>query len=218
MPLPTSLLPVAPFDYGMLPEKVRAWVEGVTERMQSPPDYAGVTVMTALGSLIGRKITVRPKLEDDWSLVANCCGLLVGPPGILKSPSQSEGLRPLRYLEAAGREAYVMATAEYEIKAAVAKAQAKQAEKEAAKALKQDRNAKIEDLLKSRNPDGEPPTQRRYIARNATYEALAVLMQQNPNGLLVDRDEMLSLLDRLDEEGHSDERGFYLSGWNGDTA
>src|SRR5262249_45639900 len=45
VPLPTSLLPVAPFDYGMLPETVRAWVEDVTERMQSPPDYAGATVM-----------------------------------------------------------------------------------------------------------------------------------------------------------------------------
>jgi uncharacterized protein DUF3987 len=56
------------------------------------------------------------------------------------------------------------------------------------------------------------------MTTNATYEALAVLMQQNANGLLVDRDEMLSLLDSLDEEGHADERGFYLSGWNGDTA
>src|SRR5262249_36570906 len=109
VPLPTSLLPVAPFDYGMLPETVRAWVEDVTERMQSPPDYAGATVMTALGSLIGRKISVRPKLEDDWSVVTNLWGMLIGPPGILKSPSQSEGLRPLRRLEAAGREAYVLA-------------------------------------------------------------------------------------------------------------
>jgi hypothetical protein len=39
-------------------------------------------------------------------------------------------------------------------------------------------------------------------------------MQQNPNGMLVDRDEMLALFDRLDQEGHADERGFYLSGWN----
>lgn len=30
VPLPTSLLPVAPFDYEMLPEKVRCWVEDVS--------------------------------------------------------------------------------------------------------------------------------------------------------------------------------------------
>jgi hypothetical protein len=37
-----------------------------------------------------------------------------------------------------------------------------------------------------------------------------VILQQNPHGVLVDRDEMLSLLERLDEEGQSEDRGFYL--------
>jgi uncharacterized protein DUF3987 len=109
VPLPTSLLPVAPFDYAMLPESVRPWVEDVTERMQSPPDYAAVTVMTALGSLIGRKIAVRPKLEDNFSVVPNKWGMLIGPPGIMKSPSQNEGLAPLKQLAAAAREAFALA-------------------------------------------------------------------------------------------------------------
>jgi len=33
--------------------------------------------------------------------------------------------------------------------------------------------------------------------------------------VLVDRDELLSLLERLDEEGQSEDRGFYLVGWAG---
>ena len=217
MTLPTSLLPVEPFDDAMLPESVRGWVSDVTERMQSPPDYAGVTVMTALGSLIGRKLSVRPKMEDDWSVVPNVWGLLIGPPGFMKSPTQNEGLRPLKWLAAAARERYALDKAEYEIKAADAKARTEGAKKEAAKILAKDKDANIFDLLKPRRPDGGEPKLKRYITTNATYEALAVLMMENPTGLLVDRDEMLSLLDRLDEEGHADERGFYLSGWNGDT-
>ncbi len=43
VPLPTGLLPVAPFDYDMLPEKMRARVEDIAERMQCPPDYVGVS-------------------------------------------------------------------------------------------------------------------------------------------------------------------------------
>ena len=86
VPLPANLLPVAPFDYEMLPENMRPWVKDVAERMQCPSDYVGVTVMAALGSLIGRKVAVRPKLEDDWSVVPNVWGLLIGPPGIMKSP------------------------------------------------------------------------------------------------------------------------------------
>jgi putative DNA primase/helicase len=77
--------------------------------------------------------------------------------------------------------------------------------------------ATIAALLKPVLPDVEPPILKRYITSNTTGEALGVLLQQNPNGLLVFRDELLALLDRLDEEGHSDEREMYLSGWNGDT-
>src|SRR5262245_33883354 len=108
-PLPTSLLPVAPFDYEMLPEKVRPWVEDVAQRMQCPPDYVAVTVMAALASLIGRKVSIRPKLEDDWSVTPNVWGLLIGPPGIMKSPAQSDGLRPIKMVAAAAREAFKLA-------------------------------------------------------------------------------------------------------------
>src|SRR6185369_15932782 len=59
---------------------------------------------------------------------------------------------------------------------------------------------------------------KRFIATNASVEALHELHQENPNGLLVHRDEMVSLLDRLDEEGHADERGFYLTAWNGNSS
>jgi hypothetical protein len=217
VPLPTSLLPVAPFDYGMLPEKLRPWVEDVSERMQCPPDYVGVSVMAALGSVIGRKVSVRPKIRDDWSVVGNMWGLCIGPPGVMKTPAQNEALRPLRALSTTARETFNFAKAEYDIKAAAAKVRTETNKKEAAKKLANNRSAIIDDLLKPCRPDGDEPTLRRYITTNATYEALAVITQQNPNGILVDRDEMLSLLDRLDEEGHADERGFYLSGWNGDT-
>ena len=39
VPLPEGLLPVAPFDYDLLPEKLRGRVEDVTERMQCPSDF-----------------------------------------------------------------------------------------------------------------------------------------------------------------------------------
>ena len=65
--LPTSLLPVETFDYSMLPEDARLRVRDVAERMQCPPDYVAVTVMAALAVVLGRKVALRPKVEDDWS-------------------------------------------------------------------------------------------------------------------------------------------------------
>jgi putative DNA primase/helicase len=49
-PLPDSLLPVASFDFDLLPERVRPWAADICERMQCPPDFVGVSAMAALGT------------------------------------------------------------------------------------------------------------------------------------------------------------------------
>ena len=217
VPLPHSLHPVSPFVYDMLPDKMRPWVRDVCDRMQCPPDYVAIGVMAALGSIIGRKVSVRPQREDNWSVVPNQWALGIGRPGVMKSPAMEEALRPLKMLAAAARERFNLEKDQYDVKLAAAKVRSKDAVKKAAKAVEKDKNAVIDDLLKPQVVEDEP-TLKRYIATNASVEALGDLLRQNPNGLLVHRDEMLSLLDRLDEEGHADERGFYLSGWSGNSA
>jgi putative DNA primase/helicase len=197
----------------MMPEMLRPWCEDAAERMQAPPDYVAVAIMAALGSLIGLKVGIRPKVLDDWTEHANVWGGGIGTPGIMKSPSFSEGLRPLKMLAAAARDAYKVKRASYEIDLLSAKVKSDNAKKAAAKALSKDRNADISYLL--RLDEIKQPVCKRYIVTNASTEALGVILQQNPNGVLVDRDELLSLLERLDDEGQSEDRGFYLVGWAG---
>ncbi len=55
--------------------------------------------MVALGSVLGRKVCIRPKQFDSWYEAANLWGVIVGSPGVLKSPALNEALRPLRELE-----------------------------------------------------------------------------------------------------------------------
>jgi putative DNA primase/helicase len=169
--------------------------------------------MVGLGSLIGLKVGIRPKINDDWTEFGNQFGAGIGSPGIMKSPSFSEGLRPLKMLAAAARDAYKEAKARHDIELLAAKAKSDNAKKEAARVLRKNRKADVSYLLEQTNV--EEPICRRYIATNATTEALGVILQQNPNGILVDRDELLSLLERLDDEGQSEDRGFYLVGWAG---
>jgi hypothetical protein len=38
-PLPEALQSVDPFDFNLLPEKLRPWAADAAERMQCPPDY-----------------------------------------------------------------------------------------------------------------------------------------------------------------------------------
>jgi putative DNA primase/helicase len=171
--------------------------------------------MAAAGSLIGRKVLVRPHLEDDWAVVANQWALGIGRPGVMKSPAMDEALRPLKQLSALAEQQFKADQARYTVDAAAAKVRRDENLRAATKIIRADRNADISYLL-DETPDGEPNL-RRYIANDTTVESLGVLLQQNPNGLLVFRDELVSLLDSLDQEDHVSQRGFYLTSWAGNS-
>jgi putative DNA primase/helicase len=215
-PLPDSLLPVAPFDFDLLPERVRAWNKDIYDRMQCPPDFLGVTTMTALGSVIGRKIAIRPQCENDWQEFANIWGMLIGRPGVLKSPPMNEVLKALNKLAAIAREKFEQDKIAYEALATAAKLRHQDKLDQAKKLLKKDRAANINYLFEGEE-QAEEPTLKRYICNDTNVASLGVLLQQNPNGLLVFRDEILSLLDNLDREELASERGFYLTGWSGNS-
>jgi putative DNA primase/helicase len=222
MPLPAGLLPVARFDYDMLPERLRSRVEDIAERMQCPPDLVAAPMMAALGSLVGRKVCVRPKKQDDWSVVPNQWNLNIAPSGFMKTPAYNEALRPIRALEAKARDEFKQAKRDHasEVKAieAATELREKSAKEEAKKALEKNKDANIKDLLKQKAMEvPEAPVQRRYISINTSAEALGEILKGNPNGVIFARDEMMALLHTLDEEGQSTAREFYMLGWDGDT-
>ncbi len=66
--------------------------------------------------------------------------------------------------------------------------------------------------------DDTPPeleTARTYWTSDATAERLGEILADDPTGLLVERDELSSLLMTLEEERSATARGLYLSGWLG---
>ena len=95
--------PVAPFDLAFLPESITPWVADIAERMQCPLDFVAIPAMVALGAVLGRKIAIRPQRKTDWCEVPNLWGLVIGPPGAMKSPAMSDALKPINRLEAQAR-------------------------------------------------------------------------------------------------------------------
>ncbi len=77
-PLPAGLPDVPAFEPELLPESFRGWVTDVAERMQCPPDYPAVAAMVAAAALIGRQVAIRPKQRDDWTVIPNLWGAIVG--------------------------------------------------------------------------------------------------------------------------------------------
>jgi hypothetical protein len=214
--LPPELLPVKAFDYELMPEALRPWVKDISERMQCPADYVGAAAMVAMGSVIGRQVAIRPKSADDWTEVSNLWGLLVGRPGLLKSPAMEEVLKTIKRLVAKAIDAYNEAKCNYEGKQKIHKARMDAVEANIRKVLKDNPAANVDDMSVW-DAETEEPIMRRYIINDTSLGSLVEILRQNPNGVLVHRDEMISLLSYLDLELNQSHRGFYMTGWNGNS-
>lgn len=212
LPLPSSLLPVATFDLALLPDPFRPWVADTADRMQVPPEFVAVPAIVSAGSVIGNQIGIRPQQQTDWQETPNLWGCIVGRPGVLKSPSVSAALGPLQRLEAEANELYRREHVAWEERGFEREVRQDVRKSAIKKALSADLDADISDL---RGEPEQEPLCRRYRSNDSSYQALGELLRKNPRGLLVHRDELMSLLSALDREDSSEARGFYMTGWNG---
>jgi putative DNA primase/helicase len=213
-PLPDPLPKVEPFEPKLLPEAYRPWIQDIAERMQCPMDFPAVSVMVATASVVGRKVVIRPKKHDDWRVVANLWGGVVGRPGVLKTPAIQEPLRPLWRLEYDADLTYQELLEQWKVQQVLAKEQEKVTSQQIRDTLKKglDATSIAEALISSEECI---PSRRRYIVNDSTVEKLGELLNENPNGLLVFRDELTGFLRQLDRDGHESDRAFYLEAWNG---
>lgn len=212
-PLPDALPPVDPFDPGLLPEALCAWVMDIAHRMQCPPDFPAVAALVALSSLTGARAVVQPKARDDWQVVPNLWGMAVGRAGVKKSPAFSEALKPLNRLQAAEFEQWQAAHDAWALDCKVAAMQGDANEKRAKELAHRD-PAAARALLAPVDTPAEPMA-RRFMVNDATVEKLGELMQQNPWGTLSYRDELYGLLTSLDKQGQEGSRAFMLQAYDG---
>ncbi len=215
-PLPADLPAVPAFNFDCLPDTCREWIEDITERMQCPPDFPAVGAIVALGELVGRKIGIRPKRHDDWVVVANIWGCVVGRPGLMKTPALEQVLIPLRRLVAEAQGRYEAEIREHGISAMLKTQRKKLAETKIGKCLKAENEEAARAVAEAfAGAEDDEPVLRRYEVNDATIEKLGVLLAENPNGLLLFRDELSGFLRALDREEKAGDRAKYLEMWAG---
>lgn len=212
-PLP-KLLPVEAFEPGLLPAGLRDWTVDVAERVGCPVEFTAASSLVAAGSAIGRARGIHPRCYDDgWTVIPNLWGALVGAPGEKKSPALKEALAPVRELERAAREANAQERAAYDAEFAIHKAQR---DAFVVKARKRgDRDALTAELRALDDQAPKEPAARRLLINDATVEAVALVLEANPRGVLQSRDELVGWFASFDKPGHENDRQFYLEAWEG---
>ena len=223
----TDTLPVQALQVELIPEPFRAWLADVSHRMQTPGDFAAVSSLVIVGSLIGAGCSIKPKRLDDWEVIPNVWGACIGRPSVvLKTPSMKEPMSLLERLQAEYGELFEKDKAGAEFDTMANKAMIDDVKGQLSKAAKgagKDRAVNPDDIQKLKadyldlTQSTEPEATRRLFKTNETsIQSMTLLQVQNERGILVFRDELTGLLVKWDRDDGADERAYFLEGWNGD--
>lgn len=195
---PRELSEAPPFPVEVLPVPCRMLVEEAAAAIVCPPEFVAVPLLVALGSAIGTSRVVR--LKGGWTESAAVYADIVALPGKKKTPALKVASEAARAKQGDYRQEYREAKEDYETEV-----RKWEADKKAAS--------------KGGEPAPEPPDKpamKRTVVEDTTVEALAAVLEGNPRGVLVTRDELSAFVRGMDQyKNHrGTDRQFYLSAWS----
>lgn len=202
----------------LLPVEIGDYLVDASSRMGIPLESIAASSLVGLSSLLGRKIGIYPNANStDWQEYANLWGVIVGRPSFKKSSTVEQAIGPLLSWEKQKNDQYL---------------KAKKYVEEKVERLTE----AIEDLKLSKEEDDRIDQRiklkklrfwkkwrkhlqgKKYVANDATYAALLKILEKNPDGLFVFRDEIGGWFRQLKRPDRASERYLYLEGWRGKTS
>lgn len=181
------------FPIDDLPEPVRAYVHSGAEALGCDCSLIALPMLSAVSGLLGNKRWLR--LKNTWEEPPILWTVTIGESGELKTPALKMALEPIHAIQ-------------------------NQLFAEQARAMEgfRDELAGWESSpRKDRGEKPKPPPCPRVACSDTTLEALALLLSENPNGLLVARDELSGWFGSFNQyrQGAGGDEGHWLSLWNG---
>jgi hypothetical protein len=194
-PLPGA----APFPEDALPEECWRFVREGSEAVGCPPELLGLPVLAVLSSAIGasRVVQIKPSWKEGASLYLG----IVAPPGAKKTPAAKAATEPVRKRQAELQREYREKTEVYD---------------------REMREWEVDKKLAHKDNEPAPhqpekPVMGRVIADDTTVDALVGILEDNPRGLLVDKDELtgwVRAMDQFRSGGKGSDQQHWLSIWS----
>ena len=198
-----SEAPDLPLEF--LPRPIADVAQDQKRRLCVPVGYLALPALLAAGAVIGGKIRI--KGADGFHLGANLWGILSAPSGSMKSGPAGLAVRPLELLEKRWMDEHTE-----EMKGFTRRGLIWNAEKKSLQKIVEAGGPEAEQAAE-RLASGEPeaPIRRRISIADCTPEKTAMLLLENPNGLLAWTDEVMMRLDSGGKKGREDQHGLDLA-------
>jgi hypothetical protein len=176
-----AVLAFTPFPANALPDPIRRFVTEAARAIGCDASFVALPLLSGLASAIGN--THRIELKRGWTEPAIVWTAIVGESGTAKSPAMELALRPIRKRQHEAMKEHAEAMRQYGDAMMMHERDAAQWKRSKSKSVTP--------------PPAEPeaPIADRCWTDDATVEALGMLLQQNPRGLLMIRDELAGWFD-----------------------
>jgi putative DNA primase/helicase len=216
-PIPTpNSFKVMGFDTAtMLPASLAEWAEDSALRIGCPIDFIAVSIVVGLGALIGKHIAIRPRQFDDWQVVPNLWGIIIGRPSSRKSSALRVGMTPLWDLQTEKTARHQDEVKQWEKDKQLVQIKNKALQKQIDKAVSRGEQDRIISLFEKMEEVPEKPYLDRLIGNDTTEAKLCEILSKTRRGLLVFRDELNGWLHQLELSHSKGTREFFLEGWAG---
>jgi hypothetical protein len=200
-PVPLSEVPAAaPLPLEVFPEVLQGFVRDAAAAFPCPPDYVAVPLIVVAGGALGaaRELAVKESHKQR----ASCYAAVIGPPGSAKTPAMELVVEPLLDVGDAARAEWKARMGEYE-------------------AQLDDYESELKEWKKTHSGDRpkkpERPTLDRTTVDDFTTEALVRVLQENPRGVTLPKDELVAWVLSMNayRQGKGSDQQFFLSAWSG---
>ena len=195
-----ELPPAKGFPTSAMPRQGQRLVEEAAAAIDCPPEFVAVPLLVTLGSAIGNARRIR--LKQGWTEGPAIYAAVIADPGEKKTPAAKVATEPAVKVQAKMRDEYRKKRDEYA--------------RELREYELEKSNARKDGVAAP--PPPEEPTMERALVEDVTTEALAAILETNPRGVLVARDELAAWAKSMDQYrpgGKGSDRQFWLSAWSG---
>jgi hypothetical protein len=205
-PLAVRAEPVEPFPMDVFPAPLARLIREGAEALPCPPEFIGVPMLAVLGGAIGTSRVV--EVKAGWREGPRIYAAVVADPGSKKSPALDLAMKPLYQQQETHKEAHELAKIAHQQQLA-------DYEVQQASWRKAVNAGEVDPSLRPTMPD--EPHMPQVWTSDATIEAFAELLERNPRGLMMVRDELTGWVRAMNQYkgGKGADRQAWLSFWSG---
>jgi hypothetical protein len=219
-PIPLGEVPVAArFPVEVFPECLQRFAVEAAQAVGCPVDFVAAPMLATAGGAAGatRAIEVKPQYTQRSLLYL----ATVGSPGDGKSPALDTVVRPIYQAQKRLMDEFAEQLNEYTAAMEKYRQAKKDAKGKAGGGRLRVYQATAEEAPDAKEPEEpEKPHLHRVQVDDTTCEALAAILQKNPRGVLMVKDELVSLITGANQYkgGRGSDRQFWLKNWTGAPA